>query len=126
MEESEILARLRALLGSSAGYEIDANAPTPEERKRIQASMDEAAADAAEAEIEMESLLPTGSAAWTDSYPRARAKYLARRALADGLSARTMRRRVRVGRRTKAGFRPVVQGDDWDEVFAKLQRKSAA
>ncbi|MGH8116318.1 MAG: hypothetical protein ACREPJ_03275, partial [Rhodanobacteraceae bacterium] len=57
MEQREILTRLRALLRNGAGYEIDANAPTPEERKRIQASMDDAAADAAEAEIEMESLL---------------------------------------------------------------------
>ncbi|MGH8155614.1 MAG: hypothetical protein ACREP0_10330 [Rhodanobacteraceae bacterium] len=126
MEQREILTRLRALLGNGAGYEIDANAPTPEERKRIQASMDEAAADAAEAEIEMESLLPAGRVTFTDYQSRARAKYLARKALADGLSARTMRRRVRVGRRTKAGFKPIVQGDDWDEVFAKLQRKSAA
>ncbi|HEX7325017.1 MAG TPA: hypothetical protein VF292_06660 [Rhodanobacteraceae bacterium] len=124
MGEREIMAKLRCLLGANASYEIDASAPTPAERRRIEKTMDEAAADAAEAEIEMESLLPRNHVTFDAYYPRARSKYLARKALAEGLSARTMRRRVRVGRRNKSGFKLIAQGDGWNEVFAKLRKKS--
>lgn len=125
-DNSQNLARLQELLGQHAGFRLDANAPSPEERTRIRASLNDAAVAAAESEIEMESLHPAGP--WTDSvgYQRARARYLAHTALANGLSARLTRRRIHVGRQTKSSFKPVLRADTWDEVFAELQKKAVA
>ncbi|HEX7323800.1 MAG TPA: hypothetical protein VF292_00410 [Rhodanobacteraceae bacterium] len=123
MGKQKILARLRDALGAGAAYELDRYAPAPEERQRLQAIMDEAVVDAAEAVIEMEAGSPQGRVDFTRCDPRVRARYLARKALAESLSARTQRRRIRAGRRDKSGVSVVAQGDNWDEIFAKLAQR---
>jgi hypothetical protein len=130
MERSVAVKKLAKMLGKGFGYQIDAKAPTPEEREEAKAALPEALAERDrlkelkrkrfEAVLAADAEYQSLSQAHTEAHKKA-----------GNLSSAVHRHKITVGNSMNlvGGFNMFsvkASGDSWEEVIDKLTKKQAA
>jgi hypothetical protein len=121
MERSVAVKKLHKLLGKGFGYRVDAKAPLQDDRDKARAAIKDAIAERdrlrAECDARRKAVLDGD-----EEYQKRYNSYKAARECVDSLSSISHRYRVTVGNSNGMFFSVKAQGDNWEEVFAKVAK----
>jgi len=125
MERAVAIKKLGKILGKSLGYRVDPKAPDQDDR-------DEARAKLREESPKREALKKAMEARRAEvlnadaEYQRLKAEHAEAAKLCDRLSSIQYHYRFTVGTSNGMFFSVKAQGDNWEEIIAKLTEKRAA
>lgn len=121
MNQTQALSKLRKVIGPKLGYRVDPKAPDAEQREAIRAAWKAAKQDAdaavAARKARYEELL-AGDALYQDLKAKAKAAEEAANKAAAGM----YRHRITVGVSNAMFFSVRAEGDNWDDVVAKVTK----
>lgn len=125
MERKEAIRKLGKILGKSLGYRVDPDAPDREEREAALAAF-KPAREKAEAllkqkEARIKALLDADA-----EYQRIKAEHEAAKKSRDRLASLTCHYKFTVGTSNGMFFHVKAQGDSWEEILEKLNRRTPA
>lgn len=123
MNRTQILSRLRKVLGPNAAYEHNPQAPDADERAAARSQFRETVAELATAKNRMDARRRELLA--DPEYKRLFAEWSALQQQRDALQCKTLRHPITVGRTNGIGLVVEAKGDTWAEVFAQLESRNA-
>lgn len=122
MQRQEALKKLRRLLGDKLGYRVDPNAPTSNEREEARIALRDVRAEREMLGEKRQARRMAILAADADYQQLVKAHEEARKS-ADKLASLMHRYKFTVGTSSDMFFHVKAQGDNWEEIIAKLTGK---
>lgn len=124
MNQTQALSLLKRVIGPKLGYRIDNKAPDADERERLRERF-LAARDAAKAAGEAMTARRAAVLKADAEYQRLKEASIAANKARDDVPS-YHRKRITVGRSGSLFFNVEADGDNWDEVVAKVCKKEQA